>query len=296
MTRRTHAASARRTQGFTLVEVMVTLPLVALLMIGSFNLFLMSLRLGTKTAAQLVATQDAANAIQQVVEVGREAYTISLLGNGLTPPAGDPYPDSAFAATLNGQTINTGIYVTMPAALAPTDVPDSYKNTSWTYITVRNAQGSSLPPSSQNAPLPSSPYNFSSPTPAELATQARFLIYRADSGGTPDPTAGGYLWEQPLPVSVGTPGFALCRTVATGTPNAVQFVQPVGTANQIEVKVVSGVYSAVNGVQTDEEGNGTYTSQLDGKCILMRDHIPIPPGSGTLPGGAAHTSNPFQAH
>ncbi len=296
MTHTTRATARRRARGFTLVEVMVTLPLVALLLIGAFNLFLMSLRLGSKTAAQLVATQDAANAIQQVVEVGREAYTISLLGSGLTPPAGDPYPDSDFAATLNGQTINAGIYVTMPAALAPTDVSGSYGGSSWKFITVQDCRSSPLPPTQSNAPMPGTPYNFSAPTPAELAAQAQLLIYRADKDGTPDAAAGGCLWERPLPVSADAPGFALCRTVATGTPNAVQFVQPLGTANQIEVKVVSGAYSAINGVQTDEQGNGSYTSQLDGKCILMRDHIPIPANGGTTPTGTAHTTNPFQAN
>jgi prepilin-type N-terminal cleavage/methylation domain-containing protein len=269
--------------GFTLVEVMIALPLVALLLIGSFNLFLMSLRLGTKTSAQLVATQDAANAIQQVVEVGREANAISLLGSGNPTPTG--YSNTNFSTTLNGQTINTGIWVTMPSALAPVDI--GYTNASLNYITVVNNQGVAIP-ATQTAPMSGAPYN-SVPTAGEVSTETTFLIYRANKDGSANPGTGGYLWEQPISPS-GT-GYALCRTIATGTPNAVQFFQPT-TVNQIEVKIVSGVYSAVNGVQTDEEGNGTFTSQLDGKCILMRDHNP----TGTESGGTTSNVNPFTAH
>ena len=42
---------------------------------------------------------------------------------------------------------------------------------------------------------------------------------------------------------------------------------------QAEVKIISGYYSPINGTQTNEEGNGSNSSQLTGKCVYMRDHL-----------------------
>ena len=275
----------RRQHGFTLVEVMVALPLATLLLLGTVCLYIMALQLGSKTSAELATTQDAANAIQQVVEMTREAQAFTLPNEtGFTMPTGDSVNN--FETTLNGATVFTGVEVTMPPALKTTDV--GYSDTSLKYITVKSATGTDLPATPQSAPLAFPPYNCTG-----TATQ-QYIIYRADSGGTPDAAAGGFLWEQSLGSTSPSVSTALCRTVATGASNSVQFVRPVDSGGstlpyQMEIKIISGAYSAINGVQTDEEGNGTYTSKLVGKCVLMRDH------STTVPAPTKGVNNPFQA-
>ena len=73
------------------------------------------------------------------------------------------------------------------------------------------------------------------------------------------------------------PADRLCKTLSL-SPNAVQFVRPtyagVPEPNQVEIKIISGYYSPINGQQTNEEGNGASSSQFVGKCVYMRDHQP----------------------
>ena len=62
-------------------------------------------------------------------------------------------------------------------------------------------------------------------------------------------------------------------------PNAVQFVRPLSASgdvaqpNQVEIKVISSYFSPINGQQTNEETSGATSSQLNGKCVFMRDHF-----------------------
>lgn len=275
----------RHQRGFTLVEMMVALPLAALLLLGTISLYIMALRLGSKTSAELVTTQDAANAIQQVVEMTREAQVFTLPDEtGFTPPTG--YSTNDFQATLNGATVFTGVELTMPPMLQPSDI--GYTDSSLKYITVKNASGNDLPAEPQTTSLPFAPYLCTG------AASQFYLIYRSNADGTPNPTTGNYLWEKSLGNTSPPVNSALCRTIASGTPNAVQFVRPVDAGGntlpyQMEIKIVSGAYSPINGVQTSEEGNGTYTSKLVGKCVLMRDH------TSEVPAPTQGVNNPFQA-
>lgn len=148
-----------------------------------------------------------------------------------------------------------------------------------------------------------------------------YLIYRGDPDGTPDadptgspiPKAGTYLWQYKVPadssfnlVKYAANVTVLCKSVATA-PNAVQFVRPaygttqqnqaygtVAQPNQIEIKVISSYYSPINGQQTNEETAGATSSQLNGKCVFMRDHFNGSNPQAPSNTGARGSNNVFQ--
>jgi prepilin-type N-terminal cleavage/methylation domain-containing protein len=296
---RSQTASQR---GFTLMEVMVAMPLALLLLVGAFSLFLGATQMASKTSAQITTAQDAANSVQHVIELVREAQWFCLPGDsavetnangtnggslalGFVPQTGASA--NGYETTLaSGETIYTGVEITVPTYLQPTDV--GYTGSSYSAITVLNKSGSDIALNSTTLPYNRDAY------PIGMTV---LLIYRGDSNMTPDPTAGGYLWEGDIAANgTLTNAWAMCKTVATGAQDAVQFVRPYENGEalpyQMEVKITSGTYSAINNQQTDEEGNGTYTSQLVGKCVLMRDHATTVGSSPAL--NSAHpVNNPF---
>jgi hypothetical protein len=192
-----------------------------------------------------------------------------------------------FNTTFGTETINTGLQLKSPPALS--GPANGYTAANGALIQVQNASGSIA--------IPSQPYESTAG-----GSPKAVLVYRGDPDGTPDADpststvvkAGTYLWQYLIPadqtfalnVAGGNP-IAICKSVSTA-PNAVQFVRPVyGTAPatpqkwQVEIKIISGYYSPINGTQTMEGGNGV--SQLSGKCVYMRDHDTkgAPPSAGT---------------
>ena len=59
------------------------------------------------------------------------------------------------------------------------------------------------------------------------------------------------------------------------------------------MKIVSSYYSQVGGQQTNEQTNGSNTSQLSGKCVLMRDYSNSQATGGT---NDSITNNAFRYH
>lgn len=263
--------------GFTLLEMLIAVSLTSILSLGAMDLLINSSRATVRTQAQIFATGDAANSIQQVIAQLREASaftlpTSSVLNNaeaGWITPTGTSLV--LFSTTLNSVPINTAIEITAPPALTP--AANGYKP-GVHGIQVQNIAGSGY--------WSISPYN------TQGTGSAITLIYRGDPNGTPDPDptgsampgAGTYLWQYTVPSDnsfniTAYPPVALCKSISSA-PDAVQFVRSVYNAqpveNQVEVKIISGYYSPINGTQTNEEGNGASSSQLTGKCVYMRDH------------------------
>ena len=287
-----------RQSGFTLLEMVIAVSLTSLMVLGAMDLLINSSRATVRTQAQIFATGDAANSIQQVIAQLREASTFTLPTSSVanTPETGwnTPTGTSAgqFSTTLNTLPINTAIEITAPIALTPT--ANNYKPGVQT-IQVQNMAGTGS--------WPISPYN------TQGAGSAVTLIYRGDPDGTPDPDptnntapgAGTYLWQYTIPsdnsFNVTThPPTALCKSVSSAS-DAIQFVRPVYNTqpeqNQVEIKIISGYYSPINGTQTNEETNGASSSQLTGKCVYMRDHAT----AGTPSNASTRNSNnAFQYH
>ena len=243
-----------------------------------------------RTQAQIYATNDAANSIQKVIAQLREAQLFALPVSAQTGQAETGWimlagtNQAQFNTTYNTEQINTAIELTAPPAL--TASANGYTQAGVTQIQIQNASAGTIS-------IPSQPYQ------ADGGSTSGVLIYRGDPNGTPDPDptgsavagAGTYLWQYTIPANgtltldIADPNpllrnpVVLCKSVATA-PNAVQFVRPVyqGVAEdwQVEVKIISGYYSPINGTETIEGGSGV--SQLSGKCVYMRDHknIPLP--------------------
>lgn len=289
-----NARRARR--GFTLLEVLIAISLMSLIFLGAMDLLVGAGRATVRTQAQVFATGDAANAVSSVIGRLHEAQSFALPVNvdGNAPESGWVMPTQlsagSFQAAPDGVPICTAIEVTAPPVLPPAEI--GYKPGIPT-IRVQSTSGGYWP---------ISPYQKDD---AALPT-ATTLIYRGDADCTPDPRAGTTLWQYAMPANGAfTPvtggnnpnTVALCKTVASA-PNAVQFVRPVYSRVaekwQVEVKIISGYYSPINGQQTSEEGDGSGTSQLSGKCAFMRDHMTG--GTQNPDPNARNSNNVFRHH
>lgn len=300
---------------------------MSLLFLGSMTMLLTAGRGVVRTQSQVYSNGDAANAIQNVIGQLREASAFSLptstaagqAENNWTPLSGVAL--TQFSTTLNGETINTAMEIVTPGTLTPQ--MDGY-----TAQVVRKDGTTGLPPYLRVLSTKPNVYWESSQgtwTAAPVSNQtlgglgvngsAVSLIYRGDPDGTPDPDplaagnpnplAGTYLWQYRVPDTdasfnlVKYPGnlTALCKTVATAS-NAVQFVRPsygtIAQPNQVEIKVISSYYSPINGRQTSEETGGATASQLNGKCVFMRDHFNGSNPQAPSNTGARAGNNPFQ--
>ena len=262
-------------RGMTLVETIFGVVIASLLMLGTLNLYMTSATTTLTVGAQIAAGQDASNAVQQIIQATREAQSFSLpnelpsAGGAFVVPTG--FTAGSLQTTLNGENIYTALEIVQPPTMA---------------VTVANGAGLAL----AVAPAPLN---------RDGTSAATLLFYRADAGGVADAAAGQYLWAYSVQDGGASVNRAICKSVDTNTPNAVQFVRPyvgspaVPQPYDVEVKVVSGYYSLTNGQQTSEETNGSNTSQISGKCVLMRDHANNVATGGT---NESTNNNAFRFH
>ena len=289
---------SRRRRGYGLLEALICLSIMSLLFLGAMTLIISSGRSTVRTQAQVFATGDAANSIQNIIGQIREASVFCL---PTSSAAGTPETHwnmmgmtaatlgSDFSTTLNGETINTGIQIVTPPVLLP--AADGYSaNVPKVRVT-----------STTGGYWEVTPYN--NQLLGDVNASTVLLIYRGDPDTTPDAAAGTYLWQYKIPTTSTFntalyPPTALCKSVSTA-PDAVQFVRPayggVAEQSQLEVKIISSYFSPINGQQTSEEGNGASSSQLSGKCVFMRDHY-TGDTSATTNYGQGAGNNAFQYH
>ena len=276
-----------RSRGFTLAEVMVTLPLVALLFGGTITLFTEAQRMVQRTSVSVQANQDAAVGLQAIVGTTREAIqfalppdttTVNTNGMAFLPPDGN-----VSDYQVNGH--NTAVELLLPAAA-------SFKSGSTAVpgLNVLDRSGNAylVPPAGYDRTVT----QVSAGTPVNPPPGAIVCIYRGDSSGNASPSSGQYLW------SVRCPGGAnynypanyvrqrLCRLILTkhadGSPatDAVQFIGrntpgadiPASRPYELEFKLVCGDQTSINRTQTNEAGDGSSVSALVGKCALLRNH------------------------
>jgi prepilin-type N-terminal cleavage/methylation domain-containing protein len=249
---RRHAQS-----GFTLVEAAVAMVIMGLIFAGTIDLFLSATKISGKANAQVASSQDSANAVQHIIEKTREAQALHLPDDaGFTALAGYPAIATNYEATFAGATVDTALEVSAPGTQTPSVL------------------------SSSGATVTLAAYDRST-------SSGYTLYYRGNANGAPNPASGAYLWEYS---SVAGTTIARCKTLDTTAANAVQFVQPSGGATQVEVKIISAAYSLLSGQQTNEETGGTQSSELTGKCVLMRDYS----SNNTPSSDASSIAHPFQ--
>lgn len=314
-------------RGFGLLEALICISLVSLLFLGAMTMLMTAGRGVVRTQSQVYSNGDAANAIQNIIGQLREASKFSLptstnagqAENTWIPLSGVSL--AQLSTTMpNGETVNTALQVVTPQALTP-------QANGYTAQVVRKDGTVGLPDGlrvrSRN-PDPSvyweaspgdgwTPVTNQAPGGLGVKGSAVYLIYRGDPDGTPDADpagspilkAGTYLWQYRVPdndASLNIVKYAanltvLCKSVATA-PNAVQFVRPsygaIAQPNQVEIKVISSYYSPINGQQTSEETAGATASQLNGKCVFMRDHFSGGNPQAPSNTGARGSNNVFQ--
>lgn len=278
----------RKKTGFTLFEVLVAMPLAILIFLGTMSIYALSTQLFARTTAQMYTSMDASNAIQHIIDETRESQTYALASeNTFSCPSG--WTAGQFYTTYNGETINTGMELFIPPNLSTSEVGYQAGNPSTVSVVNSNgntvalpnlyyANGSSVeqviiyrgdPPGSNGIGVPDA-------NPSGMTDTADFINWKAAQSSMQS-KLGTYLWEYNVQTGVDT---VLCKSVAW-SPDAVQFIRPTtspdsngGTPEpyEVEVNVVSGYYSPINLVTTNEESDGAEVSTLTGKCVYMRDH------------------------
>jgi type II secretory pathway pseudopilin PulG len=283
---RRSASLRRRNRGFTLVEACVSMVVMSLILLGTIDLFISSLRNTANSNGLIFANADASNALQTIVESAREAYYFSLPGeSGFVPPEGMTVGNYTTTNLNDGEseTIYTGIEITYPVLVSQSPL----SGVSQQPVNIQCDSGACT-----NAnPVPV--YSRADSDNGNTTNQnLQILYYRSDTNGTPDANNGACLWEYELSPVAGDINQPLIGgrnsnldpvfTSIANIPNSVQFVRPqttgsdgsvVSIPDQLEVKVICSYYTPTNGNASNEVTNGTgQTTSLDGKCVFLRDH------------------------
>jgi len=290
-------SSRRRIRAFTLVETMISLVIMGFLMIGAMDMYINALRMASRSTAEVFASQDAAVAMRNVEDQVRESLWLSLPDDTQTDTNGKSY----FTEQISGATaIFPSLSGTSTSNFISTDPTHTYTADSAMFLAapaLNNAPTfvTSLSGNLNGSLLAHDPYNMYNRIGG---FSGGVMVYRANSNGTPNPTGGTCLWELSSGANP-TTNRALVTSLDPNSWNAVQFDRPLnGTTAfdwEVEIKITSSYYSAINGVQTNEATNGTSTTQLVGRCVAMRDHAP---GSDSHKPNAGTTStggNRYQA-
>ena len=260
-------------RGFTLVETMLAVSLMAMIFLGAMNLYMGGLQAAAKSGAQLTANATAANGLQHVEQDVREAYFLVLPSTTPVPsPAfgsdlGTGYPLSDFQVTYfdpslgANRRIDTGLKIVFPA---------------FTAVTVHKSSG---------AQLTLSRYDTST-------AGTSLYVYRADmpanpganTPAMPDPSQGDCLWasgtENGMPINERFAQLSDSRSAAGGIsaanmlPNAVEFIKP-PEPNSLEIRLISSYYSPTgssNSTLAGQQSNESNKTLLTGKCVFMQDH------------------------
>lgn len=281
----------RRKRGFTLPEVMVALPLVALLFGGTLTLFLGAQRVVQRTGVSVQSSQDAGVGLQFISSTAREAILFSLPSdttaantNGLAflPPDGNV---NDYQNVTQSGSINTAVELLLPAAAA------SVKNTGQAAtpgLNLLDRSGNPVVPSAYDR----TQTQVNSGTPVSPLSGDILCLYRGDALGNASPATGQYLWSARRPAGTNLNDGShdirqkLCRLILTqhadGTPaiDAVQFIGckspgsdiPASMPYELEFKLICGDQTAINGTQTNEAGDGSSITALSGRCALLRNH------------------------
>lgn len=284
-------ARQQRTGGFTLAEVMVTLPLVMLLFGGTITLFLQSQRVVQRTSVAVQSSQDAGVGLQFITSTTREAIQFSLPpdtttantnGMAFLPPDGNL---SDYQNVTQTGSINTAVELLLPAAATSQKATGQAATPG---LDVLDRNGSPIFPAGYDR----TQAEVSSGTPVSPLIGDILCIYRGDGLGNASPATGQFLWSlrRPAGTALSNPSNdvkqKLCRLILTahadGTPatDAVQFVGchtpnsdiPSSMPYELEYKLICGDQTAIKGTQTNEAGDGTSITSLTGKCALMRNH------------------------
>ena len=267
--------SRKRSAGFTLIEALCSLTVLALMMFGVMNLYVGALRLESRTQADAATGGAGANGLRQIAESAREglyyllpqetltgnsvSFTTSLAKIGASGNSANVNnPASRFAnytaanftnTNASGAVCYTGAFIAFPAVTTAINIVTSTGATPSTPVT---------------------PYD------ATAASTTYVLFFRSDSSGNPSPASGTYLWETGT-VNGAVVDQAVVKTIDTNSWNAVEFDRSVNPStstviwNQMQVKIVTGAYSAQNAVNTNEATNGSNDDITVGKTILLRD-------------------------
>lgn len=271
----------RNRSGFSLLEMGIAVTLMAMIFVGTWTLYLSMAQTAVRSQSEVFASQSAANALQFMIEQTRESWDFLLPGEshtygssggatatftGISGYTATSNYQTTYTYNGNSQTINTAVELVMPVNNSGDIVFNGSSGTATQYT---------LGPSSTYGAL----YSVGGSSPGN-----GILFYRSNGSGVPQPSTGQYLWMYSLWDSGATYNKRVVQlfdtsAAASAVPNAVQFDRPYLAGSnltlpfELEMKLIAGNYSPINGVQTNENAGGTDATALTGKCVLMRDHL-----------------------
>ena len=260
----------RRRSGFTLVEVMIAMSLMAIMFLGAMTLYTESIRAATKSSAQISANQSSANGLQHVEDDLREAYDFALPEDSATfgSTLGSGYAPDDFQETYTdpltsvARTIDTGIKLSYPNAASST---------------VYNSAGASINPARyDNSTAGTSLFIYRADMPANPAT---------GTPATPDAELGDCLWasgsENGIAINQSLARLSDSRSALGGisasntVPNAVEFLRNPAVTFLVETRLISSYYSPIsssNSTIVNQQSNQSNKTLLTGVSVLMRNH------------------------
>ena len=238
---------SRVCRGFTLIDTLVASVIMGLLLAGGINLYVSTLRIASRSNAQVSATDRAAIIAEQIADLSRESYSFAL-----------PTDSSGFVIPVAGKTASDFITEDGNAAALQLTFPVLAS------VTVVNSVGTACTAASgTNFPL------IYTKSAGNVLT-----IYRSDSAGNPSKDTGQYLWEKGT-LSDGTTvanRFAKLgetATVSAALADAATFVRATGSNYAVEIQIIAGDYSII-GVNGQQDSSGNVTQTI-GKWALSRN-------------------------
>ena len=264
--------------GFTLVEAAVSLAILSMVMLGVMNLFIAAARVQSRTIADSSAGKSAQLAVRAISDNAREALFVLLP----TDTAGG-YTFNQMLSTIStsGINVNSGNPATRFATYSQGNFESwdsGHANECYTGMAITfPAAGTACNILTGTGSTPTSP-----PVPYDLTQPAAsyLFVYRSDKNGNTSPTTGSYLWEIGT-LNGTTVDRPIVRNVDPYAWNAVEFVRVPDPADatgqtplqdQVQVKVTCAEYSLPDKTQTSETTNGTNTTNMAGKVIVLRNY------------------------
>lgn len=253
--------TAKRKQGFSLLETMFAFLLASLIFIGTLSLCLDTTRVAAKVSAANDASLDAAKALNKVTDRLREAYAFRLPGDANFIESPDIPNNYRFSS--GGDYILTGMRIILPKKKGDAANPS-------TFASVQNSAGGTIVLNTDANQL------LDRGAAGTVEAGAVLMLYRGNENQTPNPTSGTHLWLRNL--APGSTPELILRSVSSD-PKAVQFKRD--AFNGASVKIVAGHYSRIIGEQTNEATDGSKVTTLRGRFVLLRNtrinSVPEPP-------------------
>ena len=263
VTQKREKKPGKKKPGFTLLETVIGVFLMAVVFIGTMSLFTGTLATASKVNTSSSAAIATGNIMQRLASEMKEAFLFALpTGSDTNWPSTEAASNYQYTDSATGTVYYTGIYLRYPQDAATVQV---YKATASSVSTVSDVYDRSQ---------------------ASASTPNDVLYYRGNPDGTPCPrpiagqkNSGTCLWAK-----VGSGATAKLVKIADNvadetagktTPKETSVLFSKTSSGAAMVKVVCGAYSAIGKQVTSDTTDGSVLNEgYGGREVVMRNAAP----------------------